>query len=188
MLATPSSQPAHRSCPPCTRLSMIVSAQAIAAQAHRGQKRADGQDYLEHPIEVVRNLVEVGLCDPVLLGAAYLHDALEKGPASIRVLIGADLGDNVLHLVDVLTDDPMLSGDGRRGQQIDRAATMPLAARQIKLADRLANLREPRPDWQPEQRLSYAVHSYALLEALQGSHPELESQLRERLSLPVWRI
>jgi (p)ppGpp synthase/HD superfamily hydrolase len=188
MQATPSSQPAQRSCPPCAQLNLIVNGHAIAGQAYRGIKRADGQDYSEHPIEVVRNLVEVGIYEAETLAAAYLHDALEKGPPSIRALISADLGDNVLHLVEMLTDDPKLSGEAKRGQQLDRAASMPLAARQIKLADRLANLRTPRPDWNPEQRRRYAIHSYALLEALSGSHPELESQLRQRLSLPAWRL
>jgi (p)ppGpp synthase/HD superfamily hydrolase len=47
----PSVQP---TCPPCTQLSTLVLAYAIAAQSHRGQKCADGLNYLEHPIAVVR--------------------------------------------------------------------------------------------------------------------------------------
>ena len=187
MLATsfPTTPP---TCPPCSQLSTLVVAHAIAAQAHRGQKREDGQDYLEHPIEVVRNLVDVGIQDSETLAAAYLHDALEKGPKTTRTLIGADLGPSILHLVEVLTDDTRLSSEGRRAHQLDRASAMPLPARLVKLADRLANLRSPRPDWNAAQRRRYAVHSYALLEALQGTHSELESQLRQRLSLPAWRL
>ena len=185
MLAIPLSS-VQTTCPSCTQLSTLVVAHAIAAQAHRGQKRADGLDYLEHPIEVVRNLVDVGIQDSGTLAAAYLHDALEKGAETTRALIGADLGLCVLHLVEVLTDDPGLSSESKRAHQLDRASSMPLPARLIKLADRLANLRSPRPDWNAAQRRRYAVHSYALLDALQGTHYELESQLRQRLSLPAW--
>ena len=169
-------------------LALVVNAQCLAAQAHRGQRRADGQDYIEHPIEVVRTLVEAGLHDPVQIAAAYLHDAVEKGGPVIRDLIVVDVGQDVAVLVDALTDDQTLSAEARRSQQLDRAAAFPLAAKQIKLADRLANLREARPDWSPEKRQRYAVHSYALLEALHGSHLALEAQLRHRLSLPQWAL
>ncbi len=188
MFLQPNSSPTEGARSQCESLAFIACAHAIAAQAHRGQKRSDGQDYIEHPIEVARNLLDVGLTDPQQLAAAYLHDALEKGPAAMRGLIEQDLGSEVLELVDALTDDQSMSSHGRRGHQLDRAASMPLAARQIKLADRLANLRSPRPDWTLEQRQRYAIHSYALLEVLQGSHDELEAQLRQRLSLPAWRL
>lgn len=188
MLATSTYHPNPPNCPPCTHLNTLVVAHAIASQAHRGQKRADGHDYLEHPIEVVRNLIDVGVYDAETLAAGYLHDALEKGSATTRILIATDLGQDVLHLVEVLTDDANLSSEGKRAHQLDRAKAMPLQARQIKLADRLANLRSPRPDWNAAQRRQYAVHSYGLLEALSGTHAELEVQLRQRLSLPAWRL
>ncbi|MDR2208234.1 MAG: HD domain-containing protein [Azoarcus sp.] len=169
-------------------MALILKALALAAQAHRGGKRADGQDYIEHPIEVARNLAEAGITDVKQLAAALLHDALEKGPPSMRTLIALDLGDDVLQLVEALTDDPNLLPPERKALQLDRAAGMPPAARAIKLADRLANLRSPRPEWTQRERQRYAVHSYALLEALQGSHELLEAQLLRCLSLPCWRL
>jgi hypothetical protein len=39
----------------------------------------------------------------------YLYDALEKGAAAIRILIGIELGQDVLRLVEVLTHDASLS-------------------------------------------------------------------------------
>lgn len=167
-------------------LELIVSAQSLAAQAHRGQKRADGNDYIEHPIEVVRNLVNVGLSSPVQLAAAYLHDAVEKGAPATRSLILVELGEAVVQLVDALTDDQQLPSESRRHQQLDRAASMPLAAKQIKLADRLANLRAPRPDWSLSKRQRYAHQSSALLDVLAGSHAALEAQVRQRLVAPEW--
>lgn len=169
-------------------LSLLVNAQRLAAKAHRGQRRADGQDYIEHPIEVVSNLVQAGLHDQVQLAAAYLHDAVEKGGPHIRDLIITEVGEEVALLVDVLTDDQSLSAEARRCQQLNRVTNFPLHARQIKLADRLANVREARPDWSPEKRQRYAVHSHALLDALHGSHALLEARLRQRLSHPQWRL
>lgn len=169
-------------------LELIVIAQSLAAQAHRGQKRADGNDYIEHPIEVVRNLVNVGLSNPTQLAAAYLHDAVEKGAPAIRALILVELGEAVVQLVDALTDDQQLSSESRRHQQLDRAASMPLAAKQIKLADRLANLRAPRPDWSLSKRQRYAHHSSALLDVLAGSHAALEAKVRQRLAALEWAV
>jgi (p)ppGpp synthase/HD superfamily hydrolase len=176
---------------PCShldRLQMVVSSQRLSLQVHRGQKRADGADYSEHPAEVVENLIDVKLIDGYLLAAGYLHDSLEKGRPDTRSRISAEFGPQVLMLVDALTDPPDRESEGRRVLQLERAAAMPLAARQIKLADRLANLRSPRPDWNLAQRKRYAIHSYALLEALNGTHPVLEMQVRQRLSLPAWRL
>ena len=105
-----------------------------------------------------------------------------------RDAIVADVGQDVAQLVEALTDDQTLPAEERRSQQLDRAAGLPLVAKQIKLADRLVNVREARPDWSLEKRKCYAVHSYALLAVLRGSHAALEARLRERLSQPQWTL
>lgn len=169
-------------------MQIISTAFHLSAIAHRGQKRVDGTDYIEHPIEVANNLIRVGIVDADILAAAYLHDALEKGPKHMRKTIENQLGHNIVLLVDSLTDDQRLSSSHRKAQQLERAPTMPILAKQIKLADRIANLRSPRPDWNDAKRQTYAEHSHALLFALKGSHDVLESQLQQRLNSPEWRV
>ncbi|MBS9783054.1 MAG: bifunctional (p)ppGpp synthetase/guanosine-3',5'-bis(diphosphate) 3'-pyrophosphohydrolase [Pasteurella sp.] len=169
-------------------INIISKALSLSALAHRGQKRADGSDYIEHPIEVANNLISVGIINPEQLATAYLHDALEKGPTNMHSLIEYHLGVRILSLVEALTDDQTLSSSQRKVQQLERVAALPIIVKQIKLADRIANLRAPRPDWNEEKRQNYAIHSHKLLDLLKGSHHVLELQLKQRLELPVWNI
>ena len=49
----------------------------VASQLHQGQKRKLGEDYIEHPMRVAKELISLKLYDDKLLAAALLHDVLE---------------------------------------------------------------------------------------------------------------
>lgn len=55
----------------------------LANKLHLGQKRKDGRDFIEHPIEGVRYLINLGLRNPADLSAEALHDTLEDCPEDI---------------------------------------------------------------------------------------------------------
>lgn len=72
----------------------------IAALAHHGQFRSDGQLYLSHPVEVAKILHSLDpTIDANMLKAALLHDTLEDTYATeffLRCVFGRDLSDMVV--------------------------------------------------------------------------------------------
>ena len=57
-------------------MDMIDRAIAIACEAHAGQKRYSGGDYVCHPLQVACILVELGMDNEAIV-AAILHDVVE---------------------------------------------------------------------------------------------------------------
>src|SRR5581483_2340393 len=55
---------------------------AFATEAHAGQKRASGEDYVAHPLTVALTLAEMRL-DVGALAAAVLHDVPEDTGVSL---------------------------------------------------------------------------------------------------------
>jgi GTP diphosphokinase / guanosine-3',5'-bis(diphosphate) 3'-diphosphatase len=82
---------------------------AFASQAHSGQKRLSGEDYVYHPLAVGQILAELGL-DTTTLVAALLHDTVEDTPRTLDDL-EREFGPDVARLVDGLTKiDTITSG------------------------------------------------------------------------------
>ncbi|MBO7151547.1 MAG: bifunctional (p)ppGpp synthetase/guanosine-3',5'-bis(diphosphate) 3'-pyrophosphohydrolase, partial [Clostridia bacterium] len=54
----------------------IKKAYAFATEAHKGQKRSSGEDYIIHPCAVVEILADFGFDSSTVI-AAFLHDVLE---------------------------------------------------------------------------------------------------------------
>ena len=74
-------------------LGMIARAYRFAEQMHRGQKRASGEDYLAHTVEVARILAELHL-DTVSIVAGLVHDVVEDTPATLEQ-IRSEFGDHL---------------------------------------------------------------------------------------------
>src|SRR5215470_16010326 len=55
---------------------LVQRAHARASQAHVGQHRLSGEEFVEHPLHVARILADLGL-DAQTLAAALLHDTVE---------------------------------------------------------------------------------------------------------------
>lgn len=64
---------------------LIRRAFEFAADAHRGQKRLSGKDYISHPLHVAQILTELKL-DPKAVAAGLLHDVPDDTPVSLKEL------------------------------------------------------------------------------------------------------
>jgi guanosine-3',5'-bis(diphosphate) 3'-pyrophosphohydrolase len=175
--------------------ALVVDAIEFAAHEHRGQRRKDAEatPYINHPIALVRILVcEAGIDDPHVLAAAALHDFLEDccGRKQERIEEGRAtllrrFGERVLEYVNAVTDDKTLAKDVRKRLQIEHAASAPHGAKLVKLADKIANLRDiairPPADWLLEQRQDYYDWSTKVVNQLRGTHPLLEKLFESEL-------
>jgi GTP pyrophosphokinase len=123
----------------------IQRAFAFAAEAHAGQKRLSGEDYVYHPLAVAQVLAELGL-DTTSLVAALLHDTVEDTPRTLDDL-EREFGPDVARLVDGLTKIDAIGFKTREHEQAENVRKMIVAMAGdirvllIKLADRLHNMR-----------------------------------------------
>ena len=135
-------------------LDKIAQALDFAAQAHAGQKRKSGEDYIYHPIEVAKILVAYD-CDTDSIIAALLHDTVEDTAVTLEQ-VRKLFGEEVSSLVDGLTKLGKIYFSSQEEQQIENLRKMLLAMAKdirvilIKLADRLHNMRTL--DGQPDKR------------------------------------
>ena len=142
-------------------LSDFVRALAFASRKHSQQRRKDEEasPYINHPIALVSILaVEAEIHDPDVLCAALLHDTIEDTETSVEELV-ATFGGRVALLVQEVTDDKRLPKAERKLLQVEHAAHLSAKARLVKLADKIANLRDvvdnPPVDWPLARRQEY---------------------------------
>ena len=64
-------------------LDVIYSAYELARKAHEGQKRASGEEYIIHPLNVAKILCDMHL-DEATISAALLHDVVEDTTYTIE--------------------------------------------------------------------------------------------------------
>lgn len=136
--------------------NMKDTAWRIACEAHEGQKYGD-LPYTEHLLQVERVLREYQFISDLCAACAYLHDVLEDGNAGIDWghRISEELGDDVLCVVQFCTDEPGPNRKTRKAATYARCRAAILHAERhadsrvylaiaVKLADRLANLRNAK--------------------------------------------
>lgn len=130
---------------PDTDEALLNRAYVYAMKAHGEQKRASGDPYFSHPLEVAAILTDLKL-DDATIAAALLHDTIEDTPttrAEIDQIFGPDIG----HLVEGLTKLKKLDLVSREAKQAENLRKLLLAIADdvrvllIKLADRLHNMR-----------------------------------------------
>ncbi len=127
------------------QLELIEAAYHMAEQAHTGQVRSSGDDYITHPLEVAHILADMHL-DYQSIIAAMLHDVIEDTSVS-KEEIAEHFGEKVAELVDGVSKLAQLKFESRAEAQAENLRKMMLAmARDIrvilvKLADRLHNMR-----------------------------------------------
>lgn len=136
---------------------VLQRAYRVASKAHKGQKRASGEPYVQHCLAVARILQDLGM--PVsVIAAGLLHDTVEDTSVTLKD-IRRDFGDEVATLVDGVTKLTQLPRVTRRNgrPKAERASKTELAKETlrktflamgddvrvvlIKLADRLHNMR-----------------------------------------------
>lgn len=74
----------------------------FAKIAHHGQKRKNGEDFINHPIRIKEYLEKIGVKDEFTLVASILHACPKEGSISIQE-ISKEFGTEVAYIVDLLT-------------------------------------------------------------------------------------
>jgi GTP diphosphokinase / guanosine-3',5'-bis(diphosphate) 3'-diphosphatase len=126
-------------------LEIIRRAWAYCAEQHAEQKRASGEPYVIHPLEVAQVLAEMRM-DSTALAAGLLHDAVEDTPVTSED-IARQFGEQVAHIVEGVTKLDKIQFANREDRQAENIRKMLLAMVSdvrvvlIKLADRLHNMR-----------------------------------------------
>ena len=114
-------------------------------KAHGAQKRASGDPYFSHPLEVAAILTDLHLDDSTIV-AAMLHDTIED-TAATREEIDHLFGHEIATLVEGLTKLKRLDLVSKRAAQAENLRKLLLAIAEdvrvllVKLADRLHNMR-----------------------------------------------
>lgn len=137
-------------------LEMLRRAYRLAVEAHAGQIRKSGEDYINHPVAVTNILASYGLDEPTLV-AGLLHDVVEDTPHSLED-IEQEFGSEIASLIDGVTKLDYISYTTRAQAQAATIRKMLVATAQdmrvlvIKLADRLHNIRTIHALREPKQR------------------------------------
>src|SRR5262249_56469822 len=112
------------------------------------------------------------------LCAALLHDTLEDTDTSAEELVET-FGAEVASLVQEVTDDKRLPKQERKRLQIDHAEHLSAKARLVKLADKIANLRDvadsPPAGWSLERRQEYFDWAKSVVDNIPTVPPRLQS-------------
>lgn len=125
--------------------ALLDRAYIYAMQAHGTQKRASGDPYFSHPLEVAAILTDLRLDDATIV-AAVLHDTIED-TAATREEIDRLFGPQIGRLVDGLTKIKKLDFVSKKAAQGENFRKLLLAVADdirvllVKLADRLHNMR-----------------------------------------------
>jgi GTP pyrophosphokinase len=82
-------------------IEKIEKAYRYAEDAHRGQLRNSGEEYIHHPLEVASILAELEMDDSTII-AALLHDVAEDTDHTLDE-IRKKFGEEVAGLVDGVT-------------------------------------------------------------------------------------
>ena len=124
---------------------MLNRAYVFAMKAHGALKRASGDPYFSHPLEVAAILTELKVDDATIV-AAMLHDTIEDTVIT-REDVDKAFGEEIGGLVDGLTKLGKLDFVTKHAQQAENFRKLLLAIADdarvllVKLADRLHNMR-----------------------------------------------
>ena len=123
----------------------IRKAYELADEAHKEQKRVNGDPYILHPLAVAEILADMEI-DTTTITASLLHDVVEDTEYMLED-IERIFGKEVAFLVDGVTKLNRLDYRTKEDQQVNSMRKMFLAMAKdirvvvIKLADRLHNMR-----------------------------------------------
>jgi GTP pyrophosphokinase len=126
-------------------LEIIRRAWAFCIHQHEGQKRASGEPYIIHPLEVCQILADMKM-DSTAIAAGLLHDAVEDTDVTSPE-IAKRFNEQVAHIVEGVTKLDKIKFANREDHQAENIRKMLLAMVTdvrvvlIKLADRLHNMR-----------------------------------------------
>jgi RelA/SpoT family (p)ppGpp synthetase len=162
---------------------LLNRAYVYAMHKHGAQKRASGDPYFSHPLEVAAILTDLKLDDSSIV-VALLHDTIED-TAATRDEIDTLFGPSIGRLVEGVTKLQRLELVSREAQQAENLRKLLLAVAEdvrvllVKLADRLHNMRtiEHIPEEKRGRIAEETMDIYAPLAGrmgMQGIRDELE--------------
>ena len=173
-------------------LALVLKAASFSADRHRHQKRK-GDDPAalhqpsarsgQHPREHRGHL---GRDDP---RRSTLHDTVEDTSATPEEL-ESDFGREVRLLVEEVTDDKELDKAERKRLQIEHTPSLSTAAKQIKLGDKICNMRDvvenPPTDWSLQRRRDYLDWAELVVAGCRGANERLEQHFDRLLAGDEW--
>lgn len=130
---------------PAADEALLNKAYVYAMQKHGSQRRANGDPYFSHPLEVAGILTDLRL-DDATIAVALLHDTIEDTDAT-RSDIDEMFGEDIGRLVEGLTKIKKLDLVTKKAAQAENLRKLLLAISSdvrvllVKLADRLHNMR-----------------------------------------------
>ena len=188
---------------PSGPVEVIQRAYEFSAGVHKGQRRASGEPYLTHPLQVAGIIADLRL-DVPSVATGLLHDTVEDTLATLAQ-VEERFGPEIAGLVDGVTKIGQINFTSREEKQAENFRKMLLAMARdirvilIKLADRTHNMRtlghlapERQVDIAQETLDIYAPLAHRLgiywiksdLEdnALRFLHPEVYYQLKRSVA------
>ena len=177
--------------------ALLNKAYVYAMQKHGFQKRASGDPYFSHPLEVAAILTDMHM-DEATIAVALLHDTIEDTSATraeIDELFGSEMG----KLVEGLTKLKKLDRVSKKAEQAENLRKLLLAISEdvrvllVKLADRLHNMRT-LGHMREDKRLRIAEETmeiYAPLAGrmgMQGMREELEELSFRHINPEAYRM
>ena len=155
----------------------LLKAYDFAVKAHSNQKRASGDPYSVHPIEVANILTDLRL-DSATITTGLLHDTIEDTHATYDTIKG-EFGEEVADLVDGVTKISVFENTALSNSKAENFRKLILATSKdirvllVKLADRLHNMRTINGIVKEEKRKRIAQETmeiYAPLADRMGMH------------------
>jgi len=157
----------------------LIRALKFAADKHADHQKQDSKSspYINHLIEVIETLWTIGkVRDSITLVSAILHDTLEHTDTTEEELESL-FGQKVVSVVCEVSDDMSLPEGIRKQLQIDHAANLSGRAKQIKLADKICNVRDkinsPPKNWSMNQHKQYLDWTKEVVNNLHLDHSRL---------------
>ena len=133
---------------PSVDRELLIRAFQFAADAHEGQVRRSGEEFIRHPWNVAKNCAELRL-DEQTIAAALLHDTVEDTGVELDQ-IKDEFGEEIAQLVEGVTKLTRIQFQSREQAEAENYRKMIVAMADdprvipIKLADRLHNMRTIR--------------------------------------------
>jgi len=162
-------------------MNKIFEALKYASLKHKGQirKGCDKAAYINHPIAVTNALVNVGeITNEDTIIASILHDVIEDTntkPEEIAALFNQHVASIVLEV----SDNKWQPSEIRKLKQIENAPNLSLPARQIRIADKLCNVRDiidfPPKRWDKKRRIHYLEWTKKVIDQIRNTNLALEN-------------
>ncbi|PJA40248.1 hypothetical protein CO178_02495, partial [candidate division WWE3 bacterium CG_4_9_14_3_um_filter_34_6] len=135
-------------------LNLVTKALEFAKIAHAGQKRLNGEDFINHPIRVKNLLEEIGINDEKTLASAILHATMKVAGIS-KEEISKEFGEEIAFLLETLDNasDIILEKNETQSHSLHKLIiqmSKDIRVLLIRLADRVDNINTahvlPTPD------------------------------------------